>query len=130
LAVPDSTKELGNQSGQGDANVKRLRLAACAAICATLLLSGCANRTATVTGTLVGADGACLYVHVAAANGTDVYWLRHLPSGYVAEADGVGKPDGSLIRMGDSVTVSGALSSVPFDSQCSGGHTLDATAIN
>jgi hypothetical protein len=109
--------------------MKRLRLAACAAICATLLVAGCANGTATITGTLVGADGACLYVHVPAANGTDVYWLRHLPSGYVADADGVGKPDGSLIRMGDSVTVSGALSSVPFHRQCSGAHTLDATAI-
>ena len=109
--------------------MKRLRLATCVAICATLLVSGCANGTATITGTLVGADGHCLYVHVPDANGTDLYWLRHLPSGYVADADGVGKPDGSLIRMGDSVTVSGALSSVPFDRQCAGGHTLDATAI-
>ncbi|HEX7948913.1 MAG TPA: hypothetical protein VF494_01085 [Candidatus Limnocylindrales bacterium] len=108
---------------------RRLRLAAWIAICATLLVSGCANGTATVTGTLVGADGACLYVDVPHANGTDRYWLRHLPSGYVADADGLGTPDGSLVRMGDSVTVSGTLSSVPFDRHCAGAHTLDATAI-
>jgi hypothetical protein len=99
------------------------------AICASLLVSGCANGTATITGTLVGADGGCLYVRVPTASGTDLYWLRNLPSDYVADADGVGKPDGSHIRMGDSVTVSGALSSVPFDRQCVSGHTLDATAI-
>jgi hypothetical protein len=109
--------------------VRRLRLAACVAICATLLVSGCANGTATITGTLVGADGHCLYVHVPHANSTDLYWLRHLPSGYVADADGVGKLDGSHIRIGDSVTVSGALSWEPFDRQCVSGHTLDATAI-
>jgi hypothetical protein len=75
----------------------------------------------------VGADGHCLYVDV---NGTDRYWLRHLPSDYVADADGgLGGPDGSHIGIGDSVTVSGALSFVPFDRQCAGVHTLDATAI-
>ena len=106
--------------------MKRLRLAACAAICATLLVSGCASGTATITGTLVGADGRCLYVDM---NGTDRYWLRHLPPDYVAMAEGLAEPDGSLIRMGDSLTVSGALSSAPLDRQCDGGHTLDATAI-
>jgi hypothetical protein len=109
--------------------VRRLRLAACVAICATLLVSGCANGTATITGTLVGSDGGCLYVRGQGANGTDLYWLRNLPSDYVADADGLGEPDGSLIRMGDSVTVSGALSWVPFDRQCDGAHTLDATGI-
>jgi hypothetical protein len=94
-----------------------------------LLVSGCASGTATISGTLVGADGACLYVRGPDANGTDLYWLRNLPSDYVADADGVGKPDGSHIRIGDSVTVSGTLSSVPFERQCDGGHTLDATAI-
>jgi hypothetical protein len=109
--------------------VKRLRLAASVAIYAILLVSGCASGTATITGTLVGADGGCLYVRVPQANGTDVYWLRHLPPGYVADAEGLYRPDGSLIRMGDSVTVSGPLSSVPFDRQCATAHTLDATAI-
>jgi hypothetical protein len=109
--------------------VRRLRLAACVAICATLLVSGCANGTATITGTLVGADGGCLYVRGPDTNGTDLYWLRNLPSDYVAGADGVGKPDGSHIRIGDSVTVSGALLFVPFDRQCVSAHTLDATAI-
>jgi hypothetical protein len=106
--------------------VKRLRLPTCVAICATLLVSGCASGTATITGTLVGADGHCLYVDV---NGTDRYWLRNLPPDYVAMAEGLAKPDGLLIGMGDSLTVSGALSSVPFDRQCNGAHTLDATAI-
>ncbi|HEY5436255.1 MAG TPA: hypothetical protein VIK13_13555 [Candidatus Limnocylindrales bacterium] len=110
--------------------MKRLRLAPCVAICATLLVSGCANGTATVTGTLEGSDGHCLYVHVPHANGTALYWLRHLPSGYVADADGLGRPDGSLIKMGDSLTVSGALSWEPFDRQCAGAHTLDVTGIN
>jgi hypothetical protein len=109
--------------------MKRLRLATCVAICATLLVSGCASGTATITGTLVGADGGCLYVRGPDANGTDLYWLRNLPSDYVAMAEGLAKPDGSLIRMGDSVTVSGALSWVPFDRQCDGVHTLDTTAI-
>lgn len=117
---------MGTNRTEWSASVRRLRLAACVAICATVLVSGCASGTATITGTLVGSDGACLYVDV---NGTDRYWLRHLPSDYVAMAEGLAKPDGSLIRMGDSVTVSGALSSVPFDRQCAGAHTLDATAI-
>jgi hypothetical protein len=112
-----------------EARVRRLRLAACVAICVTLLVSGCASGTATITGTLVGADGACVYVRGPGASGTDLYLLRHLPPDYVAMAEGLAKPDGSLIRMGDSVTVSGALSFVPLDRQCDGAHTLDATAI-
>jgi hypothetical protein len=111
-------------------HVRRLRLAACVAIYATLFVSGCANGTATITGTLVGADGHCVYLDVPDANGTVRYWLRNLPSGYVEDADGLGTTDGSRIRMGDSVTVSGALSWVPFDRQCAGAHTLDVTAIN
>lgn len=95
----------------------------------TLLVWGCATGTATVTGTLEGADGHCLYVHVPDTNGTDHYWLRHLPSGYVTDEHGLYKPDGSLIEMAVSITVSGALSSAPFDRQCAGEHTLDATAI-
>lgn len=110
--------------------MKRLRLAACVAMCATLLVSGCASGTATITGTLEGADGHCLYVLVPHANGTDRYWLRHLPSGYVADERGLGTPDGRLIRMGGSLTVSGPLSWEPFDRQCAGARTLDATAIN
>jgi len=109
--------------------VRTLRLAACVAISATIVVSGCASGTATITGTLEGADGHCLYVHVPQGNGTDTYWLRHLPPDYVADADGLARPDGSLIRMGDSLIVSGALSSVPFDRQCVSDHTLDATAI-
>ena len=109
--------------------MKRLRLATCVAICATLLVSGCASGAATITGTLAVGNGACVYVRGPDANGTDLYWLRNLPSDYVAMAEGLAKPDGSLIRMGDSVTVSGALSFVPFDRQCVSGHTLDATAI-
>ncbi len=109
--------------------MKSLRLATCVAMCATLLVSGCASGTATITGTLVGADGACLYVRGPDANGTDLYWLRHLPPDYVAMAEGLAKPDGSLIRMGDSLTVAGALSFVPFDRQCDGAKTLDATSI-
>ena len=85
--------------------------------------------TATVSGTLVGSDGSCLYVQVPNANGTDVYWLRHLPSGYVADEYGLGTPDGSRIRMGDSLTVSGALSWEPFDRHCAGAHTLDVTVV-
>ncbi len=109
--------------------MKRLPRAACVAICATLLVSGCAGRTATVTGTLVGSDGACLYVVVPQGSGTDRYWLRHLPSGYEADEHGLATPDGGLIRMGGSLTVSGALSWEPFDRHCAGEHTLDATAI-
>ena len=109
--------------------MQRSRLAGCVAICATLLVSGCASGTATITGTLVGSDGHCLYVDVPNAIGTDRYYLRNLPSGYVDEDLGFGGPDGSHFKIGDSVTVSGALSFVPFDRQCDGVHTLDATAI-
>ena len=109
--------------------MKRFRLAACVAIYATLLVSGCASGTATITGTLAVGEGHCLYVRGPEANGTDLYWLRHLPSDYVADADGLGKPDGSHIRIGDSLTVSGTLSFVPFDTQCVSLPTLDATAI-
>ena len=112
------------------ASERRLRLAACVAVCATLLVSGCASRTATVTGTLEGSDGHCLYVLVPHGAGTDRYWLRHLPSGYdTTDEHGLLKPDGRLIRMGGSVTVAGALSWEPFDRQCDGTHTLDVTAI-
>lgn len=109
--------------------MKRLRLAARVAIGATFLASGCATGTATITGTLAVNNGACVYVRGPGANGTDLYWLRHLPSGYVADADGLGKPDGSHIRIGDALTVSGALSFVPYDSNCDSVRTLDATAI-
>ena len=43
----------------GNASVKSLRLAACVAISATLLVSGCASGTATITGTLEVGDGVC-----------------------------------------------------------------------
>ncbi len=111
--------------------MKRLPLAACVVIVATLFGAGCASGTATITGTLVGADGSCLYVDVPTTNGTDRYWLRHLPAGYVTdERMSLGKPDGSLIAIGDSLSVSGTLSWLPFDRQCDGSHTLDATEIN
>jgi hypothetical protein len=130
VTVPNSTATLHKPiAPKWRASVKRFRLAACVAIYATVLVSGCASGSATITGTLVGADGGCLYVRGSDANGTDLYWLRHLPSDYVAMAEGLAKPDGSLIRMGDSLTVSGALSFVPFDRQCVSGHTLDVTAI-
>ncbi len=103
------------------------------AIALGIVVAGCTGSpiagTATITGTLEGSDGHCLYVLVPHANGTDRYWLRHLPSGYVADERGLGTPDGRLIRMGGSLTVSGALSWEPFDRQCVGAHTLDATAI-
>jgi hypothetical protein len=106
------------------------RLAVLVAIAATILVSGCAGGTATITGTLVGADGACLYVDVPAANGPERYWLRHLPAGYgTADERGLVAPGGRLMKMGDSLTVSGALSWEPFERPCAGAHTLDATAI-
>ena len=110
----------------------RLMRSSLVAVALGFVAAGClgsAPGTATITGTLVGADGACLYVHVPHANGTDVYWLRNLPPGYVADEYGLGTPDGSLIEMGDSLTVSGALSWEPFDRRCAGAHTLDATAV-
>jgi hypothetical protein len=109
--------------------VTRLRLAACVAISATLLVSGCVSRTATITGTLAVGDGACLYVRGPDANGSDLYWLRHLPSDYVSDENGLAKSDGSYIRLGDPVTVSGTLSFVLHDANCVSQHTLDATAI-
>ncbi len=109
--------------------MRRLRLAACVAICATLLVSGCASGSAAITGTLEVGNGACVWVRGAGANGTDLYWLRHLPSGYETDEHGLVKPDGSHIRIGDSLTVSGALSWVPFERNCDGTHTLDVTAI-
>jgi len=131
LIVPNSTETpAGANRAERSASVKRLRLGTCVAIFATLLASGCATGTATITGTLEGSDGHCLYVLVPQRSGTDRYWLRRLPSGYVAYADGLYKPDGSIISMGGSLTVSGALSWEPFNTQCAGGHTLDATAIN
>ena len=103
------------------------------AVALGIVVAGCTGSpiagTATVTGTLVGSDGACLYVRVPHANGTDVYWLRHLPSDCAADAEGLRKPDGSLIPNGDSLTVSGTLSFAPFDRQCAGTHTLDVTEI-
>lgn len=110
--------------------MKRLRRAVCAAICGALLVSGCASGSATVTGTLEGSDGACLYVLVPHGDATDRYWLRHLPSGYEADEHGLHGPKGSLTPMGGTLTVSGALSWQPFDRHCAGAHTLDVTAIN
>ncbi|MGC8633960.1 MAG: hypothetical protein ACP5VP_04745 [Candidatus Limnocylindrales bacterium] len=120
----------GADRARSSVKVERLRRAVCAAICAALLVSGCASGSATVTGTLEGSHGACLYVLVPHRDATDRYWLRHLPSGYEADEHGLHGPNGSLIRMGDSVTVSGALSWQPFDHLCAGEHTLDVTAIN
>ena len=104
------------------------------AIALGIVVAGCTGSpiagTATITGTLEGSDGHCLYVLVPHANGTDRYWLRHLPSGYEADEHGLHGPSGRLIRMRDSVTVSGALWWQPFDHPCAGEHTLDVTAIN
>lgn len=91
--------------------------------------TGVATGSATVTGTLVGSDGACLYVNVPHGNATDRYWLRQLPSGYEADERGLSTPDGNRIRMGASLTASGALSWQPFDRHCAGAHTLDVTAV-
>ncbi|MGH2467730.1 MAG: hypothetical protein ACRDGL_08370 [Candidatus Limnocylindrales bacterium] len=110
--------------------MNRRRLAACVAICATLLVSGCASGTATITGALVGADGACLYVDVPGANGTDRYWLRQLPAGYVADETGLSEPGGSHIGMGDRLTVTGGLSWAPLERNCENAHTLDVTVID
>lgn len=85
--------------------------------------------TATVTGTLEGSDGACLYVLVPHGNASDRYWLRQLPSGYEADEHGLSTPDGHLLPMGGSLTVSGALSWEPFDRHCAGAHALDVTVI-
>jgi hypothetical protein len=46
----------GPDRAKWSAGVKRLRLAAGVAILATLLISGCASGTATITGSLMGAD--------------------------------------------------------------------------
>ena len=130
MTVPNSTETLREPiAANRGASVRRVRLAACVAICATLLVSGCANGTATITGTLEVGNGACVWVRGPGANGTDLYWLRHLPSGYDTDEHGLVKPDGSHIRIGDSLTVSGALSWVPFERNCDGTHTLDVTAI-
>jgi len=66
------------------------------------------------------------------------YWLRHLPSDWVTGVEGgtgkpdggIGKPDGSVIQIGDTITVSGSVSWLPLDTQCSGTHTLDATSVS
>ena len=91
--------------------------------------AGLATGGATVTGTLEGSDGACLYVLLSHENATDLYWLRHLPSGYEADEHGLHGPNGSLTLMGGSLTVSGAMSWQPLDRHCAGEHTLDVTAI-
>lgn len=109
--------------------MKTLGRVSCVAISATLLVSGCASGSATVTGTLEVGNGACVWVRGAGANGTDLYWLRHLPSGYDTDEHGLVKPDGSHIGIGDSLAVSGALSWTLFERNCDGTHTLDATAI-
>lgn len=73
---------------------------------------------------------ACLYLLVANGTGTDRYRLRQLPSGYdTSDELGLQKPDGGLIKMGDSLTVAGTVSWDPPTRQRDGGHALDATAI-
>ncbi len=103
------------------------------AVALGIVVAGCSGSpvggTATVTGTLVGSDGACLYVVVPHGDATDRYWLRHLPSGYEADEHGLYGPNGSLTPMGALLTVSGAFSWDPFDRHCAGAHMLDVTAI-
>ena len=111
--------------------LKGLRLAAWVAVIATIIVSGCAGGTTTITGTLVGSDGSCLYIDVPDPSGTVRYWLRNVPSEYSENEDGgLVKPDGSVIALGDSLTVSGTLAWLPFDRRCAGTNTLDATAVN
>lgn len=46
-----------------------------------------------------------------------------------ADERGLGRTDGSQIRIGDKLTVSGTLSFVPYDNNCVSSRTIDATAI-
>ena len=109
--------------------MKRLRPAASVALAATLLFSGCASGIATVTGTLEVGNGHCIWVRVPGASG-DLYSLRHLPSGYEMDEQGLMAPDGSRIRIGDPLTVSGDLSWEPLEQRdCETVHVIDATAI-
>jgi hypothetical protein len=109
--------------------VRTLRLATCVVISTAVLVSGCASRSATITGTLEVGNGACVWVRAPDANGSHLYWLRQLPSGYDSDEQGLVTPDRSHIRIGDSLTVSGALSWLPFERNCDGTHTLDVEAI-
>ena len=112
---------------EGTAGVKRLRLVGSLTV-ATLLVTACAGGTATVAGTLEVGNGACVWVRGSGPDGDDRYWLRHLPSGYDTDEHGLVKPDGSRIRIGDSLMASGALSWLPLERNC-GTHALDVTAI-
>ena len=129
MTVLSSADTLPEPIARWSASVRRFRRAACVAIYATVLVSGCASGTATVAGTLEVGNGACVWVRGPGANRADLYWLRHLPSGYDTDEHGLVKPDGSHIRIGDSLTVSGTLSWVPFERNCDGTHTLDVSAI-
>jgi hypothetical protein len=100
-----------------------------AILSALVLLTGCTSATASITGTLFGADGRCLYIRGLGDHGSDLYWLRQLPRGYEAIAEGLRRPDGSHFSVGETVTVSGVLSWLPFERECQGAHTLDVTAV-
>ena len=120
---------MGRSTGITREHPRRSALVAVALGTAAAGCTGVATGSATVIGTLEGSDGACLYLLVPQGNATDRYWLRQLPSGYEADERGLSTPDGNRIRMGGSLTVSGALSWQPFDHLCAGEHTLDVTAI-
>jgi hypothetical protein len=95
---------------------------------ATLVVSGCRSGTTTVTGTLEVGNGACVWVRASGADGPHLYWLRHLPSGYDTDELGLVEPDGSRIRIGEPLTVSGALSWLPLERNC-GTDALDVTTV-
>jgi hypothetical protein len=106
----------------------KLRIGALIALVA-IVISACASRSATITGTLAVGDGACVYVRVPDAGGTDTFWVRSFPPGYSADENGLVRPDGNHIRVGDSVTVSGALTFDLRDGNCASAHALDASTI-
>jgi hypothetical protein len=109
--------------------MRRVGLGACIAICGTLLLSGCAGGTATVSGTLEVGNGHCTWVRTTGANG-ELYSLRQLPSGYEMDEHGLVKPDGSRIRIGDVLTVSGDLSWAPLEQrECVTANVLDVISV-
>ena len=100
------------------------------AVSAFAVTIGACSQPVAISGPLMDREnGVCIYVRGPYADSTDQYWVRSLRTGYSAGPTGILSPAGSVLVDGQSVTVTGTVSSVLGDTVCVSIHAVDVSSI-